>query len=182
MGVEDGLRPGQTVATGRHRPIHHGSERIGCPVRHEPLAQAIQIALDESGLDPKYLELEFAEASLLSNAEMIKPLLLQLSGMGLSLAIDNFGTGCGSLSYLRHFPFSKLKIDQSFVQSMSDDPRDAAVTVAIVEMGKALQMKVIAECVEKEEQADFLRSLGCDQGQGFYFARPVDASAFAQKL
>ena len=150
--------------------------------RHQPLAEAIQRALNESRLDPKYLELEFAESSLSSNAEMIKPLLLQLSGMGLRLAIDNFGTGCGSLNYLRRLPFSKLKIDQSFVQSISDDPRDAAVTTALIGMGKALQMKVVAECVEKEEQADLLRSLGCDQGQGFYFGRPLDASSFAQKL
>ena len=100
----------------------------------------------------------------------------------MSLAIDNFGTGCGSLSYLRRFPFSKLKIDQALVRSISDDAREAAITAAIVGMGKALQMKVVAECVEKEEQADVLRSLGCDQGQGYYFGRPLDASSFAQKL
>jgi diguanylate cyclase (GGDEF)-like protein len=150
--------------------------------RHEPLAEAVQRALDESGLAPKYLELEFAEVSLLADAEAMEPLLLQLSGMGLSLAIDNFGTGCGSLSYLRRFPFSKLKIDQSLVQSISDDARDAAITAAIVGMGKALQMKVIAECVETEPQADVLRSIGCQQGQGYYFGRPLDASSFAQML
>ncbi len=150
--------------------------------RHEPLAEAVQRALDESDLAPKYLELEFAEASLLANAEAIEPLLLQLSGMGLSLAIDNFGTGCGSLRYLRRFPFSKLKIDQYFVQTISDDARDAAVAAAIVGIGKALQMKVIAECVETEAQADVLRSIGCQQGQGYYFGRPFDAPSFAQKL
>jgi len=150
--------------------------------RYEPLADSIQRSLDESGLASKYLELEFTESSLLANAEMIEPLLLQISGMGLSLAIDNFGTGCGSLNYLRRFPFSKLKIDQSFVQSISDDARDSAVTAAIVAMGKALEMKVIAECVEREEQADVLRSLGCDQVQGYYFGRPLDATSFAQML
>lgn len=150
--------------------------------RYEPLADSIQGALDESGLASKYLELEFAESSLLTDAEMIKPLLLQISGMGLGLAIDNFGTGCGSLNYLRRFPFSKLKIDQSFVQSISDDARDGAVTAAIVAMGKVLEMKVIAECVEREEQADVLRSLGCDQVQGYYFGRPLEASFFGQML
>ena len=150
--------------------------------RHGSLAETVQRALDESGLAPKYLELEFAEGSLLSNTEAIKPLLLQLTGMGVSLAIDNFGTGCGSLNYLRRFPFSKLKIDQSFVQTISDDTRDAAVTAAIVAMGKALQMKVIAACVEKEQQADILRSLGCDQAQGYYFGRPLDASFLTQML
>ena len=150
--------------------------------RHEPLAEAVQRALDESGLAAKYLELEFSEASLLANADAIEPLLLQLSGMGVSLAIDKFGTGWGSLSYLLRFPFSKLKIDQCFVQSISDDAREAAVTAAIVGMGKALQMKVVAECVETEGQADVLRSIGCQQGQGYYFGRPLDAASFAQML
>lgn len=150
--------------------------------RHEPLAEVIQKILGEYDLAPKYLELEFAEGSLLSNAEEIEPLLLQLSGMGLSLTIDNFGTGCGSLNYLRRFPFSKLKIDRCLLASICDDPREAAITTAIVGMGKALQMKVVAQCVEKEEQANLLRSLGCEQAQGYYFGRPLDASAFAQKL
>ena len=151
-------------------------------LRHEPLAEAIQKALEESGIAPKYLELELTEASLLCNGEAIQPVLQQLTNMGLSLAIDNFGTGYASLSYLRRFPFSRLKIDPSFVQSISDNTRDAAFTAAIIGMGQGLQMKVLAECVEQEEQADMLRSLGCDQVQGHYFSRPLEASAFLRKF
>jgi len=148
--------------------------------RHEPLPEAIRRALDDSGLAAKYLELELTESILLSNEEAMKPLLEQLTDMGLGLAIDNFGTGYGSLKYLRHFPFSKLKIDGSLVQSISGDPRDTALTAAIIGMGKALQMRVVAECVESEEQADILRSLGCDQVQGYHFSQSLGASAFAR--
>jgi diguanylate cyclase (GGDEF)-like protein len=148
--------------------------------RHEPLAEAIQRALDDSGLAPKYLELELTEGILLSNEEAMKPLLQQLTSMGLGLAIDNFGKGYCSLNYLRRFPFSKLKIDQSFVRAVSHDARDAALTAAIIRMGKALQMRVIAECVENEEQAEVLRSLGCDLVQGYHFCRPLEARGFAR--
>ena len=148
--------------------------------RHEPLADAIRRALEDSGLPPKYLELELTEGILLSNEEVMKPLLQQLSSMGLGLAIDNFGTGYCSLNYLRRFPFSKLKIDRSLVQAVSGDPRDNAITAAIIGMGRALQMRVVAECVESEEQAEILRSLGCDQVQGNHFSQSLEASAFAR--
>jgi EAL domain-containing protein (putative c-di-GMP-specific phosphodiesterase class I) len=150
--------------------------------RHEPLAEAIQRALDDSGLAPKHLELELTEGTLLSNEEAMKPLLQQLTRMGVGVAIDNFGKGYCSLNYLRRFPFSKLKIDRSFVQTVSQDARDAALAGAIIAMGKALQMRVVAECVESEEQVEVLRSLGCDQVQGFHFSQPLEASAFARMV
>ena len=102
--------------------------------------------------------------------------------MGPGLAIDDFGTGYCGLSYLRHFQFSRLKIDQSFVRSVLVDPRDAALTAAIINMAKVLNMKVIAECVETEEQMKLLESIGCHEIQGYYFSRPVSAAVFAEKF
>ena len=150
--------------------------------RHEPWLRLIQSVLDETRLQPQYLELEVTESLLLANADVMTSLLRRLDVMGLKLAIDDFGTGYCGLSYLRRFKFSRLKIDQSFVQTISVDHRDAALAAAIVSIGKILQMKVIAECVETKEQLDILRSLGCDEIQGYYFSRPLSASGFAEKV
>src|SRR6185369_13843250 len=113
--------------------------------------------LEETGLSPQYLELELTESLLLANADMTSPMLQRLRGMGVQLAIDDFGTGYSSLSYLRHFPVHKLKIDRSFIKSVAQNADDAAITAAIISMGKSLNLKVIAEGVENEEQISFLR-------------------------
>jgi EAL domain-containing protein (putative c-di-GMP-specific phosphodiesterase class I) len=100
--------------------------------------------------------------------------------MGLKLSIDDFGTGFSSLSYLRHFPVYKLKIDRSFVQSMTVNSDDAAITTTIINMAKSLNLKVIAEGVESKEQMSFLRANNCDEIQGYYFSPPVAAGDFAK--
>jgi EAL domain-containing protein (putative c-di-GMP-specific phosphodiesterase class I) len=110
------------------------------------------------------------------------PLLQKVNELGSNLAIDDFGTGYCGYSYLRRFHFSRLKIDQSFVKSIAVEARDSALTAAIVNMATILGMKVIAECVETEEQVEILRSLGCDQFQGYYFSRPLCISAFAERV
>ena len=102
--------------------------------------------------------------------------------MGLRLSIDDLGTGYSSLSYLKDLPVSRLKIDRSFIQVLTDDPRDAAITVALISMGHSLNLEVLAEGVETEEQMSFLRDHNCDQIQGYYFSKPLDAEAFAEKL
>jgi EAL domain-containing protein (putative c-di-GMP-specific phosphodiesterase class I) len=109
-------------------------------------------------------------------------MLHQLSDLGTNLAIDDFGSGYCGLSYLRRFQFSKLKIDRSFVQSVLADPRDALLTAVIITIGKLLHMKVVAEYVETKEQMEFLRSLACDEIQGYYFSQPLSASAFAERF
>ena len=102
--------------------------------------------------------------------------------MGVKLTVDDFGTGYSSLSYLRQFPINALKIDQSFVQQMTTDPGDATLVSAVINMGKSLKHRVIAEGVETSEQHAFLLAEQCDEGQGFYFGRPVEAAAFAGLL
>ena len=128
------------------------------------------------------LELELTESTLLSNVNVIFPMLEELRTMGLKLAIDDFGTGYSSLSYLRQFPVSKLKIDRSFVQDVVLNSDDAAITAAIISMAKGLNLKVIAEGVETGAQMAFLRAHQCDQIQGYYFSRPLTADKIAEKL
>jgi EAL domain-containing protein (putative c-di-GMP-specific phosphodiesterase class I) len=138
--------------------------------------------LRETGLAAEFLELEVTESVLLSNADVMASAMFKLSKIGAGLAIDDFGTGYCGFSYLRQFQFSRLKIDGSFVHALATDPREVSLTTAIINMGKTLNMKMIAECVETEAQLEILRSLGCDQVQGYYFDRPLGASAFAEKF
>jgi EAL domain-containing protein (putative c-di-GMP-specific phosphodiesterase class I) len=138
--------------------------------------------LDETGLAPQYLELEITEGVLLSNAGKTLAMLQQLANMGLPLSIDDFGTGYSSLSYLKDLPVCKLKIDRSFIRAMTVNPRDAAITAAVISMANSLNLKVIAEGVENEEQMSFLRAHHCDEIQGYYFSKPLEADDFAKKL
>ncbi len=151
-------------------------------LRRDTFIRSLQTVLNETGLAPQLLELEVTESLLLSNADLVVSLFESLGKIGSKLAIDDFGTGYCGFSYLRRFQFSRLKIDQSFVRSVATDPREAALTATIINMANILGMKVIAECVETEEQVEALRSLGCDQFQGYYFSRPLSAAAFAEKL
>jgi EAL domain-containing protein (putative c-di-GMP-specific phosphodiesterase class I) len=112
---------------------------------------------------------------LLSTADVTLSVLRELKGMGLKLAIDDFGIGYSSLSYLRRFPVDKLKIDRSFVRDVVVDRSDEAITSAIISMAKSLHLKVIAEGVEEEAQLSLLRGLGCDEIQGYYFGKPMSA-------
>ena len=150
--------------------------------RQERFLQVVRSVLAETGLPPEYLELELTEGLLLSNGDSTLSALQELRRMGLRLSIDDFGTGYSSLSYLRQFPVYKLKIDRSFVQAMTTDSDDAAITGTIILMGKSLNLKVIAEGVENEEQMSFLRAHDCDEIQGYYFSQPLAAADFAEKV
>ena len=150
--------------------------------RQECFLQVIRNVLDETGLPPQYLELELTESLLLSSADVMLSELRQLKDMGLKLSIDDFGTGYSSLSYLRHLPVYKLKIDRSFVQAMTVDPDNAAITATIINMARTLNLKVIAEGVETEQQMLFLRAHNCDEVQGYYFSKPLAAGDFAEKV
>jgi EAL domain-containing protein (putative c-di-GMP-specific phosphodiesterase class I) len=116
------------------------------------------------------------------HAEFTVPVLKKLKAMGVRLAIDDFGTGYSSLSYLRQFPIDTLKVDQSFVNGINADTNDATIINAVINMGSNLNHRVIAEGVETVEQVAFLQAHGCDEGQGYYFSRPVPASQFAKLL
>ena len=138
--------------------------------------------LDESGLDPRYLELELTESSLMQHPDSSAAVLQALKDMGIQIAIDDFGTGYSSLSYLRRFPIDVLKIDQSFVNEISADPVGTSIVCAVIGMGKSLGHRVIAEGVETRAQLAFLQGQRCGEGQGYYFSRPVVADEFAKLM
>jgi len=141
--------------------------------RQQGFRELVRDVLEETGLDPKYLELELTESLLLSSADFMFSLIQELKDMGVMLAIDDFGTGFSSLGYLRQFKVNRLKIARSFIQHVSVDTDDAAITTAIINMAKALNLSVLAEGVENEAQLSFLQGQQCFTIQGFYFSKPV---------
>ncbi len=134
------------------------------------LVSMIRKALDLSGLNPEFLELELTESSIMKNMEVSSKILIELKSMGVGLAIDDFGTGYSSLAYLKRFPLDVLKIDRSFIKGIPEDQDSAAIAAAIIAMAHTLNLKVVAEGVETEEQLSFLRGQGCDEIQGFLFS------------
>jgi EAL domain-containing protein (putative c-di-GMP-specific phosphodiesterase class I) len=150
--------------------------------RQQGFPEIIRGILEETGLDPKYLELELTESLLLTNADVMFSILQELRDMEVKLAIDDFGTGYSSLSYLRQFQVNRLKIDRSFVRDVAINPDDAAIATAIINMARALNLEVLAEGVETEEQLGFFRAQHCYEIQGFYFSKPVAVSQIAGHL
>lgn len=142
----------------------------------------VRATLEETSLEPRYLELELTESVLMQDVEFTCTVLQGLADLGVKLAIDDFGTGYSSLSYLRRFPIDTLKIDQSFVQRTASNPDDAAIVSAIISLGKSLKLRVIAEGVETLEQHAFLLAQQCDEGQGYYFSRPMAAEILVPLL
>lgn len=133
----------------------------------------IQRMLEESGLDPRHLELEVTEGLLLNNIEEAIGTLQEFKDKGIRIAIDDFGTGFSSLNYLKRLPINKVKIDKAFIDDVNTDPRDAAIVQSIISLAHNLQLTVIAEGVETETQLAFLKEHGCDEIQGYLFARPM---------
>jgi len=150
--------------------------------RQESFRASLRAVLQETGLSPQYLELELTESLLLRNEDVTLSVLKEIKEMGLKLAIDDFGIGYSSFSYLRHFSVDRLKVDKSFVNDVIVDADDAAITTAIISMAKNLHLRVIAEGVETEEQLAFLRRHGCDEIQGYYFSPPVSPEQIASLL
>ncbi|MDR6552734.1 EAL domain-containing protein [Paenibacillus qinlingensis] len=138
------------------------------------LIDIVSKALDESGLNPEYLELELTE-SIIQDSKYAIETMHELKLMGIFLSIDDFGTGYSSLNYLKLFPIDSLKIDQSFTRNMFDDIKDAALVHTIISMAHNLDLKVIAEGVETKEQLQFLSQRECNEAQGYLFSRPVPA-------
>ena len=136
----------------------------------------------ESGVNPANIELEFTESIIMENAERTIEKLAALKQMGVQMSIDDFGTGYSSLNYLKHFPVDRIKIDRSFVADVSSSSDDAAIVEAIINMAQSLSLKVLAEGVENSDQLHFLTSLGCDEVQGFYLAKPMEAAALQGNL
>mgnify|MGYP001256739730 CR=1 FL=1 len=139
-------------------------------------------ALAFTGLEPGLLELELTERTVMHDAEVNLGTLSALHRMGVDLSVDDFGTGYSSLAYLKRFPVSKLKIDQSFVRNVVEDADDRAIASTIVRMGKSLRLKVLAEGVETAEQLAWLKAQDCDLAQGYLFSRPLPAAEMAELL
>jgi diguanylate cyclase (GGDEF)-like protein/PAS domain S-box-containing protein len=138
--------------------------------------------IDESGIDPNFLELELTESLLITDFEEVNFILHQLKEMGIQLAIDDFGTGYSSLSYLKKFPIDKLKIDQSFVRDIPNNKEDMSIIKAIIALARSLRLSVIAEGVETKSQQVFLKSLKCDEIQGYLIGRPMPEQEFIKLL
>jgi diguanylate cyclase (GGDEF)-like protein/PAS domain S-box-containing protein len=150
--------------------------------RHEDLHHTVAQALADSGLPASLLELELTESVAMEDSEFTIATIHRLKQLGVKLSIDDFGTGYSSLSYLKRFAVDKLKIDQSFVQGLTQDADDEAIVSAVIQLAKSLGLDTIAEGVETNEQAIFLRAQGCDEFQGYLFSRPVPAAALAELL
>jgi diguanylate cyclase (GGDEF)-like protein len=135
----------------------------------------VRAVLIATGVEPVNLELELTESVLMEDAEAAVITLHSLKQMGVRLAIDNFGTGYSSFTYLKRFPVDSIKIDQSFVQEISTNPEDVTIVSAMIDIGKSLNRRVIAEGVETRSQLDFLQRHACGEGQGYYFSRPLAA-------
>ncbi|MBY0578326.1 MAG: EAL domain-containing protein [Burkholderiales bacterium] len=150
--------------------------------RQKNIRDMVASVLQETGLAPHLLELELTESMVMQEAESTIVTLHALKELGVSISIDDFGTGYSSLNYLRYFPVDRLKIDRSFVQDISSDKDDAAITRTIISMGHSLRMKVIAEGVETTDQFALLREQGCDEIQGYYYSKPLSAEDFCSFL
>ncbi len=148
----------------------------------EKFAEKIRRVILETGCNPRFLELEITEGYLIQRPEKTVKQFNELRQIGVQIAIDDFGTGYSSLSYLKQFPFSKLKIDYSFVRDILIDANDQAIARAIIALGKSLGLRVIAEGVEKLEQKEFLLAEGCDEAQGFYYARALPESQLLEYI
>ncbi len=148
--------------------------------RNGQLLQVVEKALTDTGLPPSSLELEIVENVLLKNDDSTLELLQDLRGLGVGLAFDDYGTGFASLSLLKRYPVSRLKIDRSFVRDVTTDPEDAAVVRAVIYLGRSFGMEVIAEGVETAEQMAFLKEQNCAEVQGYLFGKPVPAAEFGK--
>jgi diguanylate cyclase (GGDEF)-like protein/PAS domain S-box-containing protein len=149
---------------------------------NENFLRDIFAILDETGLDPRSLELELTESVLMRRAELTASILITLRERGIRVAVDDFGTGYSSLSYLRKFPLDSLKIDRSFVSQITTIPDEMTIVRAIISMGRSLNLRVIAEGVETQDQFDFLKIHRCEEAQGYYFSPPVPPQEFARLL
>jgi diguanylate cyclase (GGDEF)-like protein/PAS domain S-box-containing protein len=150
--------------------------------RNEGLADMIADVLHETGLEPRWLDLELTESMIMDHPEEAAAMMSRLKETGISLSLDDFGTGYSSLNYLRRFPVDTLKIDRSFIADVESDPGSASVANSIIDIAHNLGIEAVAEGVETVEQLDFLRRCGCDKFQGFLFSRPVPAEQFAELL
>ena len=143
-------------------------------LQHSDIVADVRDAIEQAGIDPRCLTLEITETVVMADADLAVERLQELKNLGVRLAMDDFGTGYSSLSYLSRFPVDVLKMDRSFLRS-GQTPEQSGLASAVVALGQTLALEVVAEGIELHEQWTTLRDLGCEHGQGFYFARPMEA-------
>ena len=150
-------------------------------LQHSDIVSDVRDALEESGLAPEFLTLEITETVMMADADLAVARLTELKALGVRLAMDDFGTGYSSLSYLSMFPVDILKMDRSFLREGAT-PEQSGLASAVVALGRTLALEVVAEGIEAHDQWTSLRELGCDNGQGFYFAKPMDVDSAIEYL
>jgi diguanylate cyclase len=148
--------------------------------RQNNIVDTIRDALDQAGLEGRFLEVELTESAVMNDPEESIAILEKLSKMGVLVSVDDFGTGYSSMSYLRRFPIDKLKIDRGFISEVMSRPEDASIVRAIISLAHSLKLKVVAEGVESIDQLEFLKTLGCDQYQGYYYSPALPAPKFEE--
>ena len=151
-------------------------------VREDGFVPQVADAVREHGIDPRLLEFEITESTLMEHGDSTNATLRKLKDLGISISIDDFGTGYSSLAYLKRFQVDALKIDIAFIRDVTTNADDAAIAIAIINMAHSLRLKVIAEGVETREQLDFLRVYGCDEIQGYFLSRPLPVTEFSEKF
>lgn len=157
-------------------PFVLGVNISGRQFKDDTVAEKVLQIVLETGMDPRLLELELTESTLMDGSAANMRKLMRLRAMGIRFSIDDFGTGYSSMSYLKRFPIATLKIDRSFIDGIPDNPEDVAITTAIIAVGKSLNLELLAEGVETREQAEYLRKNGCRHIQGNYFSKPLPAN------
>ncbi|MFT4002452.1 MAG: EAL domain-containing protein [Rhizobium sp.] len=159
-----------------------GVNLFAAQLRDGSLENDISKALSESGLPPHMLELEITETTVLGLEDDVVAPLRAIRSTGIGIAFDDYGTGFASLSLLKKYPLTRLKIDREFVRDIEDDPDDAAIVGAVLALGESLKLEMIAEGMETEAQADILKRLGCKRAQGYFFGKPMPADEFRMKI
>jgi EAL domain-containing protein (putative c-di-GMP-specific phosphodiesterase class I) len=147
---------------------------------HGSLISIVKRALEISGITPNRLELEITESLLIQDKNTAKTILQELRNLGVRIALDDFGTGYSSLAYLRNFPLNQLKIDRSFVSAILNEKGSLAIVNTIIQLADALSLETIAEGIESAKEVHLLIACGCEDGQGFHFAKPMPANKLSE--
>ena len=169
----DSAKEAQRELAARGYPLRMAVNVSPVQFRDPGFLEVVRRAIADAGIDPALLELEITESAIISDKVRALQVLRRIKALGISIAMDDFGTGYSSLSCVKRFPIDELKIDRSFVVGLGTDDGAMAVTRAIVALARSLRLHLVAEGIETEAQAEVLRSMGCDELQGYLFSRPV---------
>ncbi|MCG8642608.1 MAG: EAL domain-containing protein, partial [Desulfobacterales bacterium] len=165
-----------------YAPIVVAVNLSGYKLARQNIIESIDVALREINFNASNIEIEITENILMQDNDETISTLNRMKSLNLRIALDDFGTGYSSLSYLTSFPVDTIKIDRSFVMACTSEKNNLVIIKAIIAMGHSLGKKIVAEGIETEEQYRFLKGLNCDEGQGYYFSRPVPSEEFAKLL